>query len=74
MKIDYLLAYGKHAEAYVSSAKLNGLENAFHFDSKQALCDKLLEITQSGDAVLFKGSRGMKLEEVISCVYTRWEK
>lgn len=74
MKIDYLLAYGEHARAYVSSAKQNGLQNAFHFDSKQSLCDMLLEITQSGDAVLFKGSRGMRLEEVISCVYKRWEK
>lgn len=73
-KIDYLLAYGEHAKAYVSSAKQNGLENAFHFDSKQALCDKLLELAQSGDAVLFKGSRGMKLEEVISLAYKRWEK
>lgn len=73
-KIDYLLAYGEHAKAYVSSAKQNGLENAFHFDSKQALCDKLLELSQSGDAVLFKGSRGMKLEEVISLAYKRWEK
>ena len=74
MKIDYLLAYGEHARAYVSSANQNGLQNAFHFDSKQSLCDMLLEITQSGDAVLFKGSRGMRLEEVISCVYKRWEK
>ena len=47
--------------------------NAYLFDSKQSLTDKLFEIAEKGDAVLFKASRGMKLEEVISEIYKRWE-
>ena len=72
-KIDYLLCVGNNAEYIVDGAKDNGLKNAYLFDSKQSLTDKLFEITQKGDAVLFKASRGMKLEEVISEIYKRWE-
>ena len=72
--IDYLLAYGKDAAFYVSAAKNSGCENAFLFDDKDALTKKLLEITNDGDAVIFKGSRGMKLEDVINSAYKVWEK
>ena len=71
--VDVLLAYGNEAKAYVSSAKENGLENSFYFDDKEELASKLLEFANDGDAVLFKGSRGMKLEDVINLVYKRWE-
>lgn len=72
-KIDYLLCVGSDAKYIVDGAKDNGLDSAYLFDSKQSLTDKLFEITQKGDAVLFKASRGMKLEEVISEIYKRWE-
>ncbi len=72
-KIDYLLCVGREAKYIVDGAKDNGLQNAYLFDSKQSLTDKLFEITQKGDAVLFKASRGMNLEEVISEIYKRWE-
>lgn len=72
-KIDYLLCVGSDAKHIVDGAKDNGLDSAYLFDSKQSLTDKLFEITQKGDAVLFKASRGMKLEEVISEIYKRWE-
>lgn len=72
--IDYLLAYGNDAKYYVSSAVDNGCKQAFLFDDKSALADKLLELAESGDVVLFKGSRGMKLEEIMNIVYKRWEK
>lgn len=72
--IDYLLAYGSNAKYYVSAAKKNGCKNAYLFDNKDALSEKLLEIAKDNDAVLFKGSRGMKLEDIINTVYKRWEK
>ncbi|MDE6471091.1 MAG: UDP-N-acetylmuramoyl-tripeptide--D-alanyl-D-alanine ligase, partial [Eubacterium sp.] len=72
--IDYLLTVGDMSKHINSSAKENGLENAFHFDSKEELADKLLDILQKGDAVIFKASRGMKLEDVIHNVYDRWGK
>lgn len=73
-QVDYLLAYGSDAEYYVSAAKQNGCKNAYLFDDKSALSEKLLEIADDNDAVIFKGSRGMKLEDVINTVYKRWEK
>lgn len=73
-KIDYLLAYGKDAKYYVESAKNGGVENALLFDDKEKLAEKLMEIASSNDVVLFKGSRGMKLEDVINSVYKGWEK
>lgn len=72
--IDYLLAYGKDAAYYVSAAEKSGCKNALLFDDKQALTKKLLEITNDGDVVIFKGSRGMKLEDVINSAYKVWEK
>lgn len=73
-KIDYLLAFGTDAKYYVSEAISNGCSHAKLFDSKEALTDELLKTAEPGDVVMFKGSRGMKLEDVINSVYKRWEK
>lgn len=72
-KIDYLLAYGSEAKYYVSTAQENGCKNCYLFDDKESLCDKLYQLAQEGDAIVFKGSRGMKLEDVINSLYKRWE-
>lgn len=73
-KIDYLFAYGSDAEYYVSAASDSGVENAVLFDDKQNLADALVQTVKSGDVVLFKGSRGMKLEDIMNNVYKEWEK
>lgn len=73
-KIDFLLAYGKDAQYYVETAKNGGVENALLFDDKKELASKLLEIASDEDVVIFKGSRGMKLEEIMEIVYKEWEK
>ena len=73
-KIDYLLAYGNDAKYYVSNAKEYGVENSYLFDDKESLAEKLFEIVEKDDVVIFKGSRGMKLEEVINSLYKRLEK
>lgn len=71
--IDCVLAFGNNAKYYVSAAKENGVKDAVLFDNKTKLSDYLASIAQDGDAVLFKGSRGMKLEDVMNTVYKRWE-
>ena len=43
------------------------------FDDKTELAKALLETLKDGDAVLFKASRGMKLEDVINSLYREWE-
>lgn len=72
--IDGVLAYGADATYIVEAAKQAGLENARLFDTKEALAQSLAQQVQSGDGVLFKGSRGMHLEDVMHTVYERWEK
>lgn len=72
--IDYLFAYGSDAHYYVEHAKAGGCSNAYLFDDKTKLSKKLLEVAEPGDAVIFKGSRGMKLEDIMDNVYKEWEK
>lgn len=74
LNIDMVLAYGDYAKLYVSAAKENGLKNAYHFETKEKLAEKLFESANPGDNVLFKGSRGMRLEDIMNLVYKRWEK
>ncbi len=64
--IDRFYTYGEMAALAAASAKENGLKEVKSFDDKLLLADKLKKTLQAGDAVLFKASRGMKLEEVIS--------
>lgn len=71
--IDCVLAFGNDAKYYISAAKENGVKDAVLFDDKTKLSDYLASLAQDGDAVLFKGSRGMKLEDVMNTVYKRWE-
>ncbi len=72
--VDYLFAYGTDAKYYVEGAKQSGVKNAFLFDDKDKLSEMLLNTASVGDAVLFKGSRGMKLEDIINTVYKGWRK
>ena len=66
--IDVLLAYGPEAKAYVDGAE-GRIPTALHFDDKRELILKLCSMLQEGDAVLFKASRAMKLEDAIESVY-----
>lgn len=72
--IDYLFSFGEASKNIVSAAKKEGLANAFHFETKDELAEKLLDIIEEGDTILFKASRGMKLEDVIHILYDRWGK
>ena len=72
--IDGVLAYGADAAYIVEAAKQAGLGNARLFDTKEALAQSLAQQVQPGGGVLFKGSRGMHLEDVMHTVYERWEK
>jgi UDP-N-acetylmuramoyl-tripeptide--D-alanyl-D-alanine ligase len=39
-----------------------------HFESREKLLAALLEVVEDGDALLFKGSRGMRLEKVVEAL------
>lgn len=68
-KIDELICFGTEAENIFQGGRDHGLLSRY-FTDKTALSDYLKNILKPGDAVIFKASRGMKLEEVISAVFS----
>ena len=65
--LDILFTIGSHTK-HTGDAINNNLEYK-HFDSKNALIKTVKETLSPGDKVLFKGSRGMKMEKVIEGVF-----
>lgn len=67
-KCDLLLALGKNAGRVVNGAMTGGMRplDALAFDSAQDLIDALRTRAKPGDTLLFKGSRGMKMEQVLN--------
>lgn len=63
--IDALFCFGKEAQ-YI--ARHSGMD-AFCTSDAAVLTEKLRETLRMGDAVLFKASRGMHLETVLSALY-----
>ncbi len=61
-KVDILYTYGEMAKDINGAAPEIEKE---HFSSREALADKLIEILKPGDTVLVKGSRGMKMEDIV---------
>ncbi len=61
--IDLLFTFGKMARRIATSAR--GRVETESFDDKLKLLRRLLQTISSGDVVLVKGSRGMKMEEVV---------
>ncbi len=67
LKIDVIYTVGEQT-IHVNSKIHNGVLNK-HFKSKSLLIDSLKKIITPGDKILFKGSRSMKMEEVIEGVF-----
>ncbi|MCS7013434.1 MAG: UDP-N-acetylmuramoyl-tripeptide--D-alanyl-D-alanine ligase [Chloroherpetonaceae bacterium] len=63
--IDVLFGYGEAMKAACEAAALKTVQ---HFLCKRDLVAAIKAVVQKGDAVLFKGSRGMKMEEVLNAL------
>lgn len=70
-KVDVFMTYGERSLASAEKARECGVREVYGFTDKKALADKLFETLKPGDAVLFKASRGMALEDVINDLYGR---
>lgn len=62
--IDDVFCYGPLARVIAESSG----EKAYHFNEQERLAERLLEEIVKGDMVLFKGSRGMALENIANRV------
>lgn len=63
-----LVAFGPMGREIANGASEAGMENVFHVDSHEAAAAKLKELLEPEDTVLFKGSRGMKMEAIIDLI------
>ena len=70
-KVDILMTYGENSLATAENAKQCGVSLVKGFLDKKELADELAKTLKQGDAVLFKASRGMALEDVINNLYDR---
>jgi UDP-N-acetylmuramoyl-tripeptide--D-alanyl-D-alanine ligase len=68
MGFEYVFTFGIESEALfaASSVPFGG-----HYDDKNKLLDDLMDVLGEGDALLVKGSRGMKMEEIIERLIQR---
>ncbi len=69
--VDVLVTIGKQAEYIAKKAVESGVKGTVHFDNNMDATDYLKSILKSGDLILFKGSRGMKLESIIDILTLR---
>ncbi len=68
-RVDLLFTYGERGRYIADAARAQmSPELVYDYTSKPELISALLETVQQGDVVLFKGSRGMRLEEVLQAL------
>lgn len=66
--VDQLLAYGQLARKYVEGFTSITPGKAEYFSTKPEIIRALKELARPGDSILIKGSRGMKMEEVVEAL------
>ena len=65
-KIDILVAVGKESKYIIDAASKAGVKQICYCNSNEEVVNYLEDIIQSNDIILFKGSNGMKLGNVVA--------
>jgi UDP-N-acetylmuramoyl-tripeptide--D-alanyl-D-alanine ligase len=68
---DELIGLGRATQATVEAAREAGLVQATHLTTFEDTVAHLLKRLASGDLVLVKGSRGMRMERVVDALVAR---
>ncbi len=66
-KADLIYVYGTYSDRIVTGAITGGKSprDCVHFVSHETMAQKLAAVARPGDVLLFKGSRGMRMENVL---------
>ena len=66
-KADILLAFGPNSDGMLNGARTGGMSANYAraFTDKEKMIQVLKQMAKPGDAILFKGSRGMRMEQVL---------
>lgn len=67
---DFVLTYGENARLISDEAKARGVYGE-SFADKEEIAEFLYKSLSSGDVALFKGSRGMKMEDIFNSLYKK---
>ncbi len=63
--VDALFVLGEFSKEVSRGARETGIRNAFFFQDREKLKNELFSYLKRGDSLLVKGSRGMKMEEIV---------
>ena len=72
MEFDGLFVYGPLMANAAERGKEMGMETSYHFNAKTELLEALVDTLEDGDGVLVKGSRGMRMEEIVDGLKERF--
>ncbi|MCQ2418286.1 MAG: UDP-N-acetylmuramoyl-tripeptide--D-alanyl-D-alanine ligase [Clostridia bacterium] len=75
-RADRLFTYGKNSARMVLGAITGGMneKQTSNYETHEALAEALAQTAKPGDVLLFKGSRGMKMECALELFLTKTEK
>lgn len=72
-KVDVLITIGKETKYVEEGIKLTKKDaETFHFDNNDDAYDKILHILQKNDKLLIKGSKDMKVDEIVKKIFDKF--